>query len=152
LIQIGNPLLFNFVPSMIRLNVLFPLRSFESSSLRLHLDQFHTAILSFLFSIVINNPHRHDQNNILQQNLFPSNYFEQLSVTIQDSIGREGPDKTSIDECVQRYLQIVSICKTQSFPLTQLRIRDVGKSIPLLTRHKLFDLLKHKEQQEPKKK
>jgi len=134
---------------MIRLNVLFPLRSFESSSsLHLHLDQFHTSILSFLFSIVINNPH---QNTILQKNLFSSNYFEQLPLAIQDSIEREKSNELSIDECLQRYLQILSICKTSSFPLTQFHIDQLGKSFPLFTRHKLFDVLKHKEEHETKK-
>ena len=89
---------------------------------------------------------------MLTSSLLPSNYFEQLSVTIQDAIGREGPDKASIDECIQRYLQIVAVCKTSALSLTQLRVRELGKSIPLFTRHKLFDVLKHKEQQDTRKK
>ena len=131
---------------MIRLNVLIPLRSLESSSLRLHLDHFHTSILSFLFSIVINNPHQNDQNNILRKNLFSSNFFEQLPIVIQDAIEHEKPDEISIDECLQRYLQILSICKTSSLSLTQLSIGDLGKHFPLFTRHKLFDVLKNKEE------
>ena len=148
----SNPLLFNFVPPLIRLNVLCPLRSFESASLRLHLDHFHTSILSFLFSLVIPHAQRDDHRPVLTASLLPPNYFEHLSVTIQDAIGREGPDKASIDECIQRYLQIVSVCKMSALSLTQLRIRELGKSIPLFTRHKLFDVLKHKEQQETRKK
>jgi hypothetical protein len=132
---------------MVRLNILLPLRSYESSSLCLHLDHFHTSILSFLFSIVINNPHENNQNKILQKNLFPSNYFEQLPVTIQDSIEREKSDEKSINECIQRYLQIFSICKTSSLPLSQLSIDDLGKCFSLFTRHKLFYVLKHKEEQ-----
>jgi hypothetical protein len=132
---------------MVRLNILLPLRSYESSSLCLHLDHFHTSILSFLFSIVINNPHENNQNKILQKNLFPSNYFEQLPVTIQDSIEREKSDEKSINECIQRYLQIFSICKTSSLPLSQLSIDDLGKCFSLFTRHKLFHILKHKEEQ-----
>jgi hypothetical protein len=143
-----NSLVFNFIPSMIRLNVLFPLRSFQSSSLRLHLDHFHTSILSFLFSIVINNPH---QNNILQKNLFSPNYFQQLSLIIQNSIEHEKPNEKNLDECIQRYLQILSICKTSSLPLTQFHIADLGKDFPLFTRHKLFDVLKHKEEQDMNK-
>jgi hypothetical protein len=134
---------------MIRLNVLFPLRSYESSSsLSLHLDHFHTSILSFLFSIVITNPHQNNQNKILQKNLLSSNYFEQLPVIIQDSIERKKSDEKSINECIQRYLQILSICKTSSLPLTQLSMSDLGKHFPLFTRHKLFDVLKSKEEQE----
>ncbi|CAF0786118.1 unnamed protein product [Rotaria sordida] len=144
----NNSSLFNFVPSMIRLNVLFPLREFGSSSLCLHLDHFHTSILSFLFSIVI---HKSDQNNILQKNLFPSNYFEQLPITIQDFIEREKPNQKNIDECIQRYLQILSICKTLSLPLTQLYISDLAKHFSLFTHHKLFHILKDKEEQEMKK-
>ncbi|CAF0921879.1 unnamed protein product [Adineta steineri] len=141
----SNSSLFNFVPSMIRLNILFPLRSFESSSLRLHLDHFHTSILSFLFSIITNNL---QQNNIFQKNLFSSNYFQQLSITIQDSIEHDKSDEKSIDECIQRYLQILSICKTSSLPLTQLSICDLGKSSPLFTHHKLFNILRDKEEQQ----
>jgi len=136
---------------MIRLDVLFPLRSYESSSLCLHLDHFHTSILSFLFSIVMNNPHQNNQNKILQKHLFLPNYFEQLPVIIQDSIERKKFDETNIDECIQRYLQILSICKTPSLSLTQLSIDDLGKHFPLFTNHKLFHVLKHKEEQEMKK-
>jgi hypothetical protein len=136
----NNSSLFNFVPSMIRLNILLPIRSDEYSSLSLHFDHFHTSILSFLFSIVINN-----QNQILQKHLISSNYFEQLSMIIQDSISREQSDEKRIHECIQRYLQIFSICKISSLPLTQLSINDLGKTFPLLTHHKLFDILKDKE-------
>ena len=103
---IGNPSLFNFVPAMIRLNVLFPVRSPNKSSLSLHLDHFHTSILSFLFSIVVHNPHQLNQNQILQKHIFSSNYFEQLPVIIQDAISHFHADEISIDECIQRYLQI----------------------------------------------
>lgn len=129
---------------MIRLDISFPLRSYESSSssLSLHLDHFHTSILSFLFSIVINNS---PQNQILQKNIFPSNYFEQLPELIQNSI-----EQSNSDECIQRYLQIFAICKTPSLPLIQLSISDLGKHFPLFTRHKLFDVLKNKEEQEMK--
>ncbi|CAF2477482.1 unnamed protein product [Rotaria sp. Silwood2] len=144
----NNSSLFNFVPSMIRLNVLLSLRAFESSSsLCSHLDHFHTSILSFLFSIVI---HKSDQNNVLQKNLFPSNYFEQLLITIQDFIEHEKPDQKNIDECIQRYLQILSICKTSSLPLTHLCICDLEKHFSLFTHHKLFHILKDKEEQEIK--
>ena len=136
----SNSSLFNFVPSMIRLNILLSLRSNEYSSLSLHLDHFHTSILSFLFSIVINN-----QNQILQKHLLSSNYFEELPRIIQDSISREQSDEQSIDECIQRYLQIFSICKISSLPLTQLSINDLGKTFPLFTRHRLFHILKDKE-------
>ncbi|CAF1964920.1 unnamed protein product [Rotaria magnacalcarata] len=144
----SNSSLFNFIPSMIRLNVLFPLRSYGSSSLYLHLDHFHAAILSFLFSIVVNHS---DQNIILQKNLFPSNYFEQLLITFEDFIEREQPEQKNIDECIQRYLQTVSICKTPSLPLIQLCISDLEKHFSLFTNHKLFQILKHKEEQELRK-
>lgn len=143
--SLDTSLLVNFLPSVIRLDVLLPLRSFESSSLRTQLDQFHTSILSFLFAIITKNAQRTDSGDLAQRNSLPADYFEQLSVTIQDSIGREGPDKSSTDECIQRYLQILTICKNPSSPLTQLRIRDLGKTLPLLTRHRLFDVLKHRE-------
>ncbi|CAF4830108.1 unnamed protein product [Rotaria sp. Silwood1] len=133
---------------MIRLNVLFPLRAFESSSLCLHLDHFHTSILSFLFSIVIQ---KSDQNNVLQKNIFPSDYFEQLLITIQNFIEHEKSDQKNIDECIQRYLQIISICKVSSLPLTQLSIYDLEKHISLFTDHKLFHILKDKEEQEMRK-
>ena len=147
MISIGNPSLFNFVPAMIRLNVLFPLRSLNHSSLSIHLDHFHTSILSFLFSIVVNNPHQLNQNQILQRHLFSSNYFEQLPMIIQDAISEEQADEISIDECIQRYLQILSICKTPSFPLTHFLINDLGKHFPLFTRQKLFHVLKDKEEE-----
>jgi hypothetical protein len=137
----NNSSLFNFVPSMIRLNVLFPFRSNEYSSLSLHLDHFHTSILSFLFSIVINN-----QNQILQKHLLTSNYFEELPIIIQDSISHKQANEKSIDESIQRYLQIFSICKISSLPLTQFSINDLGKDFPLFKRHRLFDILKDKEE------
>jgi hypothetical protein len=131
-----NSSVFNFVPSIIRLDILFPLRSIQLS---LHLDHFHTSILSFLFSIVNNNP---QQNQILQKQLFELNYFQQLSKMIsQESVENEN----NLDECIQRYLQILSICKTSSLPFTQLQISDLD---PLFARHKLFHVLKHKEEQE----
>jgi hypothetical protein len=97
---------------------------------------------------VINNPH---QNNILQKNLFSPNYFQQLSLIIQNSIEHEKPNEKNLDECIQRYLQILSICKTSSLPLTQFHIADLGKDFPLFTRHKLFDVLKYKEEQDMNK-
>jgi hypothetical protein len=135
----SNSTLFNFVPSMIRLNVLFPLRT--NSSLSLHLDHFHTSILSFLFSIVMNN-----QNHVLQKHLLTSNYFEELPKIIQESISREQVNENLIDECIQRYLQILSICKISSLPLTQFSVNDLGKDYPLFKRHRLFDILKDKEE------
>ena len=134
-----NSSVFNFVPSIIRLDILFPLRSIQLS---LHLDHFHTSILSFLFSIVNNNP---QQNHILQKNLFEGNYFQQLSeMIVEQSIENEN----NLDECIQRYLQILSLCKTSSLPFTQLQISDLD---PLFARHKLFHVLKHKEEQERNK-
>lgn len=127
---------------MINLNVIFPLRLYDSSSLKLHLDHFHTSILSFLFSIVINNS---QQNQILQKNLLSSNYFEDLSRNIQNLIEENKFDENNINESIQRYLQIYSICQTSSLPLTQISILDLGKQYPLLTRHKLFDILKQKK-------
>ncbi|UJR36093.1 hypothetical protein I4U23_028828 [Adineta vaga] len=132
--------LFNFVPSIVRLDILFPMRhSIESTSLRLQFDHFHTSILSFLFSMVTNNSY---ENQVFQKHLFPLNYFEQIPVTIQDSTEH---DKL-INECIQRYLQIFAICRTSSLPLVQLSINELGKSFPLLTRDKLFDILKEKEE------
>jgi hypothetical protein len=143
---LDDSLLSNFLPYISRLDILLPLRTFESATLRLNHEHFHTSIISFLFSVVTKPVSRTDSDGIFQHNMFPLNYFEQLSVTIQDTIGREGP------ECIQRYLQIVSICKNSSLPLTNIRIRDLGKTIPLFTRHRLFDVLKHREQQQEMKK
>ena len=135
---------------MIRLNVLFPLRKIESSSLCLYLDRFHTSILSFLFSIAVNDSYENDRNKLLQTNLLSSNYFEQLSAIIQESIEHDKPDQTDIDECIQRYLQILSICKMTSLSLTQFCISDLRQNFSLFTHHKLFDILEHKEEQEKK--
>lgn len=127
---------------MIRLNVLFPLRSSIYSSLSLQSDHFHTSILSFLFSIVINN-----QNQILQKHLFHPTYFEQLSRVIEQSSSSE----SNLHQCIQRYLQIIAVCKTPSLPLTYISIHDLGKSSSLFTHHRLFDILKDKEEQTMKK-
>lgn len=89
-----------------------------------------------------------DQNHILQKNLLPLDYFEQLSITIQDIIARQSPERKSIEECVQRYLQIFSICKTSPFPLTQLSIFDLEKQFSLCTEYKLFQILKDKEEKQ----
>ena len=131
---------------MVRLDVLFPFRSLSSSSLSLHLDHFHTSILSFLFSIVIDK-----QNQILQKHLFIPNYFEQLSIVIQESISHHSPNPDSLQQSIQRYLQLIAVCKTPSLPLTQISINDLAKSVPLFTHHRLFDILKEKEEQEMKK-
>ncbi|CAF0762982.1 unnamed protein product, partial [Didymodactylos carnosus] len=155
----SNQLYFNFLPPMIRLNVLFPIRSVEIflsnqnnttgiNTLRTNMDYLHTSILSFLFSIVNDQQQQHQYVRYL----LPPNYFEQLSLNIYDIIGKEGPDKTSVDDCIQRYLQILAIAKTHPSTLTQIKIRELGKQIPLLTRHKLFGVLQRKEQQESKKK
>lgn len=134
-VAIGNLSLVNFVPSMVRLDVLFPLRSFQSPTLHLHFDHFHTSILSFLFSMVTN---KSPQNQIFQKSLFPSDHFQQLCATIQDS--------TESEKSIQRYLQILAICKTSSFPLSQITMNELGASFPLLARDKLFDILKEKEE------
>lgn len=141
-ISIDPSSFFNFVPAMIRLDVLFPLRSFSSSALAIHLDHFHTSILSFLFSIVLDH-----QNQILQKHLFLPNYFEQLSLVIQDSISHHSPMEDSLQQSIQRYLQLIAVCKTPSLPLTQISIHDLEKSVPLFTHHRLFDILKEKEEQ-----
>ena len=144
-----NVSFFNFVPAMIRLDVLFPLRSSIYSSLSLQSDHFHTSILSFLFSIVINN-----QNQVLQKHLFNPNYFEQLSRNIEQSMSRQSsslPTEHDLHQCIQRYLQIIAVCKTPSLPLTEISIHDLGKSIALFTQHRLFDILKEKEEQQMKK-
>lgn len=130
---------------MIRLNVLFPLRSYQSS--HLHFEHFHTSILSFLFSIVINNSH---ENHILQNNLFPSNYFQELAIDIENSFENDKPNEKVRDQCIERYIQILSICKTSSLPLIQLSMCDLGKHSSFITHHKLFQILEHKEGQEIK--
>ena len=71
---------------MIRLNILFPLHSFDSISLYEQLDHFHASILSFLFSLVTYNSHDIDQNSILQKNLLALDYF-QRSLKINEEIG-----------------------------------------------------------------
>jgi hypothetical protein len=127
---------------MVRLDVFFPRRSLESSSspLRLHLDHFHTAILSFLFAMITSHS---QQTQLFQKSLFPSHYFEQLGAVLQDYSSHD----KSTDECIQRYLQILAVCRTPSYPLASLSISELGKSYPLLTRDKLFDILKEKEAQ-----
>ena len=136
---------------MIRLNVLFPLRKIESSSLCLYFDRFHGSILSFLFSIADNDSYANERNNLLRTNLFSLNYFEQLPAIIQESIEHEKPDQTGIDECIQRYLQILAICKMSSLSLTQLCVNDLRQNFSLFAHYKLFDILEHKEKQEKKK-
>ncbi|CAF1044743.1 unnamed protein product [Adineta ricciae] len=131
--------LINFVPSMVRLDVLFPLRSFQSATLHLHFDRFHTSILSFLFSMITN---KSPQSQVFQKSLFPSDHFQQLCAVIQDSSASE----KSIHACIQRYLQILAICKTSSFPLSQIALNELSAFFPLLARDKLFDILKEKEE------
>lgn len=139
--------LANFLPSIIRLDLLFSLRSFESTTLRSHLERFHTSILSFLFSILTNSNSSQQTESL---NYLPKTFFEQLPMTIQESIERQGPNKTHIDECIQRYFQLVSICRNGKRPLTQIRVRDLENSIPLFTRHRLFEMLKQRDQLEKK--
>jgi hypothetical protein len=87
-----------------------------------------------------------NQNHVLQKHLLTSNYFEELPKIIQESISREQFNENLIDECIQRYLQILSICKISSLPLTQFSVNDLGKDYPLFKRHRLFDILKDKEE------
>lgn len=144
---LDDSFLRNFLPSIIRLDLLFSLRSFESTTLRSHLERFHTSILSFLFSILTNS-------NLSQRsetlNYLPKTFFENLTTTIQETIERQEPNKSHIDECIQRYFQLVSICRNGKIPLTQICVRDLENSIPLFTRHRLFEMLKQKDHIETK--
>lgn len=134
------------MPSVIQLNLLIVLRSFASTSLCICFDRFHTSILSFLFSIGLDGSQKNDENRCFEKNLFPTDFFEQLAIKIKTLIDDEQPNTKSIEQCIQRYLQIVSVCKSSLFQLSHVNMDDLVKLNSLIRHHKLFEILKHKEQ------